>query len=100
MYAVIAVLNSLIVRGRSQYTAEYRSLSAQRLSERNVHIIDMESNKQTRQLMTTIVVSSINTYGDLQVDPPNGKLRQGIQVPIYKVTAGKKYSNHNRKRRH
>jgi hypothetical protein len=93
MNAVIAVFNSLIVRGLSQYTAEYRSLSAQRLSESTVYIIDMEWTIRTRKLMTTIVVSSINTDGDFQVDPPGVKLRQNIQVPIYKVTTEKKSSN-------
>jgi hypothetical protein len=39
-YAVISVLNSLIVHGLSQYTAEYRSLSAQRLSESTVLLVD------------------------------------------------------------
>jgi hypothetical protein len=38
MYAVIAVFNSLRVRGRSRYTAEYRSLSEQRLSERTLFL--------------------------------------------------------------
>jgi hypothetical protein len=37
-YAVIAVFNSLSVRERSRYTAEYSGLSAQRLSESTVHL--------------------------------------------------------------
>jgi hypothetical protein len=36
IYAVIAVFNSLYLRGQSRYTAKYHSLSAQRLSERTV----------------------------------------------------------------
>jgi hypothetical protein len=37
IYTVITVFNLLSVRGRSRYTAEYHSLSAQRLSEHTVY---------------------------------------------------------------
>jgi hypothetical protein len=44
---------SLSVRGQSRYTAKYRSLSAQRLSERTIQI-DKHKDKNDDTLMLTL----------------------------------------------